>query len=385
VVLDAKGHILTNSHVVSKASKVTVTFASGEEVEADVVGHDPNTDVAVLRLERLPAQITAARLGDSNQIEVGEWVVAIGSPLGMDQSVTAGIVSGKGKVGRNMHMGSADRVRSYIQTDAKINPGNSGGPLVNLNGEVIGINMMINAGPGGAYGFSIPINIAKRVAESLLKEGRMAHAYMGVHVGDVKDKLLIREGRPDPSLGPSPKNVPDRAAWVVGVAPGSPAQKAGVQVGDIIVQIDQAKIAAAADVVDYVSSRSVGNQVTLAYVRDGKRGLLKLTLADLNVAQGVDTDPKVASVAGLSLQSLTPEMIGFLGVNPGTQGAVVADVKPQSRAARAGLREGDVIVEVDRRPVTGGAQASEQLRRPGGHLLRIHRSSGARFLTLPAK
>src|SRR5580765_2937034 len=186
VVMDARGNIVTNRHVVSGATRVKVTFSDGREFSAKTLGTDAETDVAVIRLDKPPADLVAARLGDSDKLEVGEWVLAVGSPLGLDQTVTAGIVSGKGRVGRHVQM-SGGRVRQYIQTDAKINPGNSGGPLVNLNSEVVGINTLINTGPGGAYGFAIPINQVKRVAEALIKDGRVRYPYLGVLVGDLAD------------------------------------------------------------------------------------------------------------------------------------------------------------------------------------------------------
>ena len=184
VVVDAAGDIVTNAHVVDHATKVTVMLEGGAEIPARVVGRDPQTDLAVVRLQRVPAGLAVARLGNSDALEVGDWVLAIGSPLGLDQTVTAGIVSGKGRVGRHVQM-SGDRVRNYIETDAMINPGNSGGPLVNLEGEVVGINTLINTGPGGAYGFAIPINEATRVTKTLLAEGHMRYPYMGVHIADV--------------------------------------------------------------------------------------------------------------------------------------------------------------------------------------------------------
>jgi serine protease Do len=200
VILDTRGDIVTNSHVVEHASKVTVILNDGQEIPAKVVGRDARTDVAVVRLQKVPGNLTVARLGDPDKLEVGEWVLAIGSPLGLDQTVTAGIVSGKGHVGRRVQM-SGERVRGYIATDAKINPGNSGGPLVNLDGEVIGINTLINVGPGGGYGFAIPINEVRRVTDVLLKEGRVRYPYLGVMVGDVsglapaeKEKLTQKMG-----------------------------------------------------------------------------------------------------------------------------------------------------------------------------------------------
>src|SRR6185369_16462584 len=233
LILDTTGNVVTNRHVVEGASKVTVTLWDGSEIPAKVVGADERTDVAVVRLEKLPKGLTAARLGDSDRLEVGEWVLAIGSPLGLEQTVTAGIVSGKGRAGRRVHM-SGDRVRSYIQTDAKINPGNSGGPLVNLDGEVVGINTLINAGPGGAYGFAIPINEVRQVSQALLKEGRVRYPYLGVMVGDLSEVDPSKKA----ALG---SNLPEKGAFVSEVSGGGPAAKAGMQSGDIITQIDSRK------------------------------------------------------------------------------------------------------------------------------------------------
>ena len=176
---------MTNRHVVQGATKVTVTMNDGKEYPARVVGKDAQTDVAVVRLEKPPANLVVARLGDSDKLEVGEWVVAVGSPLGLEQTVTAGIISGKGRPGRHVQM-SGNRVRGYIQTDAKINPGNSGGPLVNLEGEVVGVNTLIQVGAGGAYGFAIPVNEVRRVAQLLIKEGRVRYPYLGLLLTDVE-------------------------------------------------------------------------------------------------------------------------------------------------------------------------------------------------------
>jgi serine protease Do len=386
LVIDGAGHIITNSHVVDNAAKLTVTFSDGREFSAKVVGRDPNTDVAVVKLEKPPANLVAARLGDSNKVEVGEWVLAVGSPLGLDQSVTAGIVSSKGRVGRHVQMSGA-RMRQYIQTDAKINPGNSGGPLVNLEGEVIGINTMINMGPGGAYGFAIPINQASQVARTLVSSGRMRHAYLGIYLGDVKDGVrLDGDGQPDKSQ-PIAK-TPARAAWVTRVQPNSPAQKAGVHVGDVITQIDGQKIEAANDVIDYVSSRTVGNKVQLAYQRDGKAGNAQVTLGELDTdvarADRGSEQPQQDKI-GLGMQTLTPEVARLLGIDAATKGAVITEVTPGSRAAKAGLRAEDVIVEVDRKPIASSDEAVAALKEnpKGGHLLRVRRGGAARFVTIP--
>jgi serine protease Do len=387
VVMDGAGNIITNSHVAERAAKVTVIFADGREFPAKVVGMDPKTDVAVVRIANPPPNLVAARLGDSNALEVGEWVLAIGSPLGLDQSVTAGIISGKGKVTRNVHM-SGERMREYIQTDAKINPGNSGGPLVNLQGEVIGINTLINVGPGGAYGFAIPINQARQMAKAIIADGRVHHAWLGIGIGDVNDgQKLGDDGEPEKKES-AVKGLPAKAAWVSRVMPSSPAEKAGVQVGDVITQIDAQKIQAASDVVDYVSSQKVGGKVTLAYLRDGKPGKLQVTLGELpenpNLAAGPDVQK---DKIGINLQTLTPEMSSYLGLGRDAKGAVVTEVEPQSRAARAGLRPEDVIVEIDRKPVASAEEAVRALQAGGksAHLLKIRRAGAVLFITVAAK
>jgi serine protease Do len=387
VVMDGAGNIITNSHVAERAAKVTVIFADGREFPAKVVGTDPKTDIAVVRIVNPPPNLVAARLGDSNAIQVGEWVLAIGSPLGLDQSVTAGIISGKGKVTRNVHM-SGERIREYIQTDAKINPGNSGGPLVNLQGEVIGINTLINVGPGGAYGFAIPINQAREMAKAIIKDGRVHHAWLGIGIGDVKDGVKLGDDGEPEEKQPSGKGQPAKAAWVSRVMPSSPADKAGVRAGDILTQIDAQKIQSAADVVDYVSARKVGTKVTLTYLRDGKPGRVAVTLGELPENPYAAAGPDVQKdKIGVNLQTLTPETSSYLGLGRDAQGAVVTDVEPQSRAARAGLRPEDVIVEVDRKPVTSAEEAAQALHAGGKstHLLKIRRAGAALFITVTGK
>jgi len=388
VVMDGSGNIITNSHVAEHAAKVTVIFADGREFPAKVVGADPKTDVAVVRIENPPPGLVAARLGDSSNLEVGEWVLAIGSPLGLDQSVTAGIISGKGKVTRNVHM-SGERMREYIQTDAKINPGNSGGPLVNLQGEVIGINTLINVGPGGAYGFAIPINQARQMAKAIITDGHVRHAWMGVGIGDIKNGVkLSDDGEPDQKgQDKASKGLPAKGAWVSRVMPGSPADKAGVHQGDIITQIDSQKIEGAADVVDYVASQKVGAKLALSLLRDGKASKSQVTLAELPANPYALGEPQVKKEKiGVHLQTLTPEMASALGLAPDAKGAVVTDVQPNSVAAKAGLRPEDLIVEIDRRPVVGAEEASLALHAGGKptHLLKVHREGTFLFVTVAA-
>jgi serine protease Do len=383
VLLDGKGNILTNSHVVQKAAKVTVEMSDGRELPAHVVGFDDLTDVAVVRLDKPPADLVAARLGDSTKVEVGEWVLAVGSPLGMDQTVTAGIISSKGKLGRNPTMRmSGDKVRDYIQTDAKINPGNSGGPLVNLEGEVIGINTLINTGPGGAYGFAIPINQARMVAETLVKEGRMRYAFLGVTVGELREI----EDEKKPKL---PANSTNDAAFVKEVVPNGPAAKAGLRPGDVITKIDARSIEGPSDVVEYVSSKPVGSKVTVAYVREGRAQTMQVTLGEYpskNDTAQAQNDVK-QDIVGVHLQDLSPDISRYFGLPDNSKGAIVTEVEPGSRAARAGLTAEDVILEVNRKPVGSAQEAAAAFHATPGQtlLLKVRRGNATRMVTVPAK
>jgi serine protease Do len=377
-IIGTNGDIITNRHVVQGATKVTVTMNDGKEYPAHVVGKDAQTDVAVVRMEKPPANLVVARLGDSDKLEVGEWVVAVGSPLGLEQTVTAGIVSGKGRPGRHVQM-SGKRVRGYIQTDAKINPGNSGGPLVNLEGEVVGVNTLIQVGAGGAYGFAIPVNEVRRVAQLLVKEGRVRYPYLGLLLTDVKDLDDAQKAK----IG---KQLPQRGAFVQELTPGGPAGKAGMRPGDVITEVNSQKINGAGDVVDYVSGQSIGAKVTLHYMREGKPAQTQVALAELP-----DEDQRQAAEAqgqgkiGLGLQTLTPDVASSLGLERGTRGAVVTDVVSGSPAERAGLKPGDVIVEVDRQPVNSSDEAVAALHAPaksGGHLLRVRGAGSSKFVTI---
>jgi len=374
-ILDNQGDIVTNRHVVQGATKVTVTFNDGQEFPAKVVGKDAQTDVAVVRLEKLPPSMVVSRLGDSDQLEVGEWVIAVGSPLGLDQTVTAGIVSGKGKTRGRMQM-SGKRVRRYIQTDAKINPGNSGGPLCNLDGEVVGVNTLIQVGDGGSYGFSIPINEVKRVAQLLIREGRVRYPFLGVMLTDVKS--LDDDKRAKLGAG-----APKTGALVTDLTPGAPAGAAGLRPGGVITPIGGQPGQDAPDVVDYVSSQSIGAKVPMAYVREGKTANATVTLGELP-----DEDAKQSeqsSQIGMALQTLTPDLADSLGVDRHTKGAAVTDVAAGSPAERAGIHPGDVILEVNRRPISSAQDAVAALSNPaakGSFLLRVRYAGGTRFVTL---
>jgi serine protease Do len=376
-IIDTNGDIVTNRHVVQGATKVTVTMNDEKEYSAHVVGKDAQTDVAVVRLDHPPSNLVVARLGDSDKLDVGEWVVAVGSPLGLEQTVTAGIVSGKGRPGRHVQM-SGRRVRGYIQTDAKINPGNSGGPLVNLEGEVVGVNTLIQVGAGGAYGFAIPVNEVRRVAQALVKEGRVRYAYLGLMLTDVKDLDDAQKAK----LG---KSVPPTGAFVAETTPGGPAGKAGMRPGDVITEVNNQKIAGAGDVVDFVSNQPIGARVLLHYVRDGRPAQTQVALGELPDEDARQNAEQGQGKLGLALQTLTPDVAASLGIDRATKGAVITDVVDGSPAEHAGLRPGDVIVEVDRRPVSSADEAVSALHgaaRSGGHLLRVRGPNGTRFVTV---
>jgi len=362
IIVDGKGDALTNSHVVRGFTKLTVQLADGRSFAARVVGADPLTDVAVVRIEKAPSDLVVARLGDSDALRIGEWAIAVGSPLGMDQTVTVGIISGVGSTGAHFRFESGERVRKYIQTDAKINPGNSGGPLVDLEGEVVGINTLINVGPGGSYGFAIPINQAWDVAGHLLKEGRVRYPYIGVSVMTLTPALKQE-------LEHGGQHLPAEGAFVGNVALGGPAASAGIKVGDVITGIGGHAVKSADDVVAALSAQRIGEKVRVDDVRDQRTQSIDVQVGEY---PGATTAEAGGAKIGLALQTLTPPLAQSLGLDPSTKGAVVTDVVAGSPADKAGLAVGDVVREVDRKPVQSADEAAAAIHARGGtHLLRV--------------
>jgi serine protease Do len=375
VVVDGTGDVLTNGHVVRGAHKVTLELADGRKFPARVVGTDPLTDVGVVRFEGAPSGLVAARLGDSDKLRIGEWTIAVGSPLGMDQTVTVGIISAVGATGGHFRFESGERVRKYIQTDAKINPGNSGGPLVNLEGEVVGINTLINVGPGGSYGFAIPINQAWQVAGLLIKDGHVRYPYIGVAVstlGDVPKALRDRVGT----------NLPPEGAFVGSVAPGGPADGAGLEAGDVIIKVGGRAIKTGNDVVSAISEQRIGGSVGVSFARDGRTHAIDVKVRDFPAERSPTAEAAPARL-GLALQTLTEPLASSLGVDPETKGAVITEVAPGSPAEKAGIALGDVILEIDKQPVTNAEDAVAILRAgKGPRLVRVTNSAGARYVTV---
>jgi serine protease Do len=346
-IIAADGLVLTNNHVVANAREISVTLKDGRELPARVRGRDPKTDLAVLRVDA-PEPLPVATLGDSDALSVGDWVIAIGNPFGLDNSVTAGIVSAKG---RAIGAGPYDE---FIQTDAPINPGNSGGPLLDERGAVVGINTAIFSQSGGSIGigFAVPINLAKTLVPQLQKDGHVTRGWLGVTL----QKLT-------PDLAETMKVEPGRGALVSGVTPDGPAARAGVAPGDVIVRYDGTAVDAHATLPTLVAATPVGKIVAVDVLRDGTRRTLSITvdkLAEEPVAEAEGETP--ARVRwGLGLRDLTPSDRRQLGIDAG-RGVGVANVAPGSPADTAGVEPGDVVLEVNRHAVA----SSDAIRREAG-------------------
>ena len=337
-IINKSGYIITNFHVIEDASEIIVTLSDGKaEYKAEVIGRDQKLDLALIRI-KANGDLPTVVLGDSDGLEIGEWVMAIGNPFGLGGTVTAGIVSQKGRV---IGAGPYD---NFIQTDASINPGNSGGPLFNMSGEVVGINTAIVAG-GQGIGFAIPVNMAKDVLGQLKKHGRVTRGWIGVSIQALTPELARSFGLKEPS-----------GALVSSVNPGDPAEAGGLKAGDIIVSFDSKKIGALNDLPRTVASTPPGKSVEVVVIRDDKRKTLDVVVGtkreEGEVATAKGSDGKGGGKVGLRVEALTSEMASRLGLD-GTTGVIVSQVAPDSPADEAGLKRGDVIREINRRPVTG--------------------------------
>ena len=343
-IIDSDGTILTNYHVVGEAEKISVTLSDGKRYDAKVIGKDQKTDIAVIKIDA-GRELSAVSLGDSDRLEVGEWVVAIGNPFGLDHTVTSGIVSAKG---RQIGAGPYD---NFIQTDASINPGNSGGPLINLRGEVVGINTAIFSQTGGniGIGFAIPTNSVKDLLPQLKDKGRVVRGYLGTTVQKITPEIAN-------SLGIKESG----GALVADVVRGSPAEKAGIKTGDVIIEFDRKEIKDSSDLPPVVARVAPGTTVQLKVLREGKQVSLPITVGELKdneiVASAQESD------LGLSVQPVTPDIAQSLGLER-AEGLVVSSVKPGSAAEEAGLRSGDVITQINRRPVKNLAEYNREMAR----------------------
>ena len=366
-IIDADGSILTNNHVVENAQKIVVKLSDDQEYEAKVVGRDAKTDIAIIKINA-KAALTAASLGDSDNLDVGEWVVAIGNPFGLDSTVTSGIVSAKG---RHIGQGPYD---NFIQTDASINPGNSGGPLINLRGEVIGINTAIFSRTGGnmGIGFAIPINLAKELLPQLRGKGKVTRGYLGVLIQKVTPEIAESLGM-DHGYG----------ALVANVSKDGPADKAGVKVGDVIVEFDGKEVKDSGDLPIIVARTAVDKKIRMKVLRDKKELTLNVAVGELKDEEVVASVPEKGEL-GMTVQKLTPQLAENLGLDK-TDGVVVTAVEPGSAADEAGVRRGDVIVEVDRKPVRGVEEYRNAIagsRKGRGVLFLVRRGESTLFLAL---
>ncbi|CAB5088854.1 Trypsin-like serine proteases, typically periplasmic, contain C-terminal PDZ domain [Olavius algarvensis associated proteobacterium Delta 3] len=367
VIIDANGTILTNNHVVEGAKDVTVTLADKKEYKATVVGRDPKTDLAVLKIES-DQPLPSAAMGDSENLKVGDWVVAIGNPFGLSHTVTSGIVSAKGRV---IGAGPYD---DFIQTDASINPGNSGGPLFNMNGEIVGINTAIIP-YGQGIGFAIPVNTAKPLIPQMVSTGKVTRSYLGVNIQTIT-----------PDLAKALKLEEASGALVADVTSGSPADKAGVRRGDVIMTYDKITVTDSHDLPAMVAATPVGEKVTLTVVRNGKEKRLTVKTGRLPSEENeLEASAAPAKAKwGLQLQELTPQLAQQLRLKA-DKGLVVVGVSPDSPAADAGLRQGDVILEVNRKPVDSVDGAKKQIRASDDEdsmLLLVQRGEGKFFVPL---
>ena len=333
-ILDREGYIVTNNHVIEDADNIKVRLADEKEYDGKVVGRDPNTDLALVKIDGA-TDLVPLKLGDSEALKVGTWVVAVGSPFGLEQTVTAGIVSAKGRI---IGSGPYD---DFIQTDASINPGNSGGPLVNLRGEVVGINAAIVAS-GQGIGFAIPVNMAREVIDQLKKSGQVTRGWLGVGIQSLT-----------PELAEYYKLKESTGVLVVKVYEGDPAAKAGIQTNDIIVAVDGKPVESSHELSRRIAGLPVGAKAKIDLIRDGKTRTVEVTLTkreDDKLAQG-EAPEADAEDLGMRLGALDEQTARRFGYDREEQGALVVDLDPNGKAAEAGMRTGDLIKELNHRPV----------------------------------
>lgn len=373
-IISKDGYIVTNNHVVDGADKIFVTFDDRgtrvDSVEAKIVGKDPDTDIALLKIN-VDDDLPVLQFGDSDALDVGEWVVAIGNPFGLSSTVTAGIVSAKG---RNIHAGPFD---NFLQTDASINPGNSGGPLINMEGEVVGINTAISA-TGQGIGFAIPSALAKNVVEQLKTGKTVSRGWIGVTIQDVDEMSAKALGLKKAS-----------GALIGSVMTGAPAEKAGLRSGDIIIRVDRTKIKSASDLTKSIAGKKPGSDVNMEVIRNGKSKKFTIILGDrakgLNSAVPQEKTEKI--ILGVSLRPMTTEEALSLQIPADVKGLLVMDVQRDGLAARYGVRAGDVIVAANLKPVDSvedlGRIINQEAKTRGAVILQVIRQSNTFLVSIP--
>ena len=331
-VIDREGYILTNNHVVEKASSIKVKLSDEKEYDAKIIGRDPKTDIALIKID-VNHELPSAIFGDSDKLEVGDWVVAIGNPFGLEHTVTAGIVSAKGRV---IGAGPYD---DFIQTDASINPGNSGGPLLNLKGEVVGINTAIVSG-GQGIGFAIPINVVQGLLPQLKSKGKIARGWLGVVIQKITPEIAKSFGLKEAE-----------GALVSDVMEDGPAEKAGIKRGDVIISFNGKKIKDNEMLPRLVAATEIGKKAKVEIIRDGKPAGIEIVIGELP-EEGLKASkkPEVEKDFGLVVQDITPEIAKHLNLKD-RSGVIATDVAPGSPAGDADIRSGDIIKEISRKPI----------------------------------
>ena len=372
VIVSQDGYILTNNHVVDDATDVTVTLADRREFKGRVIGKDAKIDLAVVKIDA--ANLPVIAIGNNAKMEIGDCVLAIGNPYGVGQTVTMGIISATGRAGLGI-----EEYEDFIQTDAAINPGNSGGALVNDRGELVGINTAILAGGSGGnqgIGFAVPVNLARQVMDQIVTTGHVVRSYLGVSVQAVT-----------PAIAKAMKLNGPAGALISQVSPEGPAQKAGLQSGDVITEINGNPIAESNQLRMTVSMMQPGQDANLKVVRDGqtRQFTVKVEAMPGEKVERASAEPGQSdkTLQGVEVDNLDAQTARQLGISPSTKGVVVTNVDPSSPAAAAGLHEGDVIQEVNRRPVTNSQEFAQALKKSGGDsLLLVNRKGNKLFLAV---
>jgi serine protease Do len=374
VVMTQDGYILTNNHVVDGASTVTVTLADKREFKAKVIGTDPKSDIAVLKIDA--SNLPCITIADSSKVQVGDYALAVGDPFGVGQTVTMGIVSATGR----SHLGIED-YEDFIQTDAPINPGNSGGALVNDRGELIGINTAIIAhGSEGnqGIGFAIPANMARNVMEQIVEHGKVTRAYLGIVPQDVTPDIAKQFGEKEA-----------RGALVANVSAGSPAQKSGLERGDIILDVNGKPVADSNALRMTISMMAPDTDAKLKVLRNGSEREIAVKLGTMPTERAAANSEEKSNgsassaLSGVSVEDLDAQSANELGLSPNTKGVVVTNVDPSSQAAEAGLRRGDVIQEVNRQPVKNTADFERAMRNSKDKaLLLVDRNGSTMYLAV---
>ncbi len=376
-IVDSRGYILTNNHVVKGADVITVHLLDGRKFKGKIIGTDQKVDLALIKID-VSNSLPTAKLGNSSKTKIGEWVIAIGNPFGLEHTITVGVISAKGRsLGERTERTGKTQYGNFIQTDASINPGNSGGPLVNIYGEVIGINTAIVAG-GQGIGFAIPVDIAKHIINGLIKHGKVTHAWLGIYIQEI-DETLAKHFKVDPKSG----------VLVADVMKDSPAQKAGIKRGDIVTKVNEKKVASPSDLQSEILEKEVGEKVEVTVLRDGKENVYEIVLEEMaEDGEGSDLSIGKHGWRGMTLQDITPEIASELKLPSQVQGIVVAKVEPKTPAANVQIQKGDVLVGINNQSIDsldGFNQIAKQIQDKEDVILIIKRGRHTFFVGLPGE